>query len=236
MVLKYLELMYMLQELEKQDKEYKLFFARNDDKEYLVLTKKAIEKLQIKNQEIKKQCLKTDKKILVLESKSQEYHNEIRLLNKRIYSGKVMNMKELNILQDKVNTLNVEVDKVDNVAIKLLTKSENLKEVLNSEEKKLNDLVVKYQNTQLKLDKEIDKIKKEQSLISLERDNLIKSIPEDYLKNYYKIKRYKKDPIADIKNNRCNGCKMTVSNLVKERVKEHKNLVYCENCGRILFS
>lgn len=225
----------MLQELEKRYEECEVFFTSNSDKEYLELTQKTIEKLQIKNREMREQCLKTDKKILTLESKSQDYHNEIILLDKRIYSGKVMNMKELTTLQDKVNALNVEVDKVDNVAIELLAKSENLKEILNSEDKKLKNLDKKHQKIQLQLKKKIDKIKKEQALISLERDRVIKSIPEDYLKNYYKIKKHKKDPIVSVENNRCNGCKMTVSNLVKEKVKEYKNIVYCENCGRILF-
>lgn len=235
MILKYLKSLYELQKIEEQDKEIVDFLENDTNKQYLKLLKEKIERLQTEYQKMSEQSLVKDRQLSILENKSQDYYNEIKVLDERIYSGKVMNMKELVTLQDKVNTLKSNADKVDNAAIELLVELENLKKNFESVKCKIEKLKTEYQSMQLKLDKKINEIKKEQDLIKLEKDKLAEIIPEDYLEKYYKIKSHKKNPVASIKDHRCNGCKMTVSNLVIEKVHEYKNIVYCENCGRILF-
>lgn len=233
-ILKYLESLYRLQELQKQEEKCREELSRATGEKSLKLAKDYIDKFSSENLRIKKENLTIKNRISKLVGKSEAYHVKIRHLDKMIYGGEVTNIKELAILQERVNTLKSKVEKIDNKAIELMVKAETLKNKIGLEEQKVHKIKLKYHNMQLKSINKIDSIKKKQELTRVEIQQLIKTIPKDYLNKYHKIKKHKKDPIACIENGRCSGCKMMISNLLIEKVHRYNEVICCENCGRIL--
>ena len=55
------------------------------------------------------------------------------------------------------------------------------------------------------------------------------------LAKYKQIKKNRVNPIALVQNNQCQGCNMSLPSLTLSKLKEQKELVECENCGRILY-
>ena len=111
---------------------------------------------------------------------------------------------------------------------------ENIKKTFIQKRKEMIKQKAEYDDKRLKISREIDKIKKELTQISNEKQELERSISPELLNKYYKIKRLKREPIASMENGTCNGCMMKVSVMVAHEVKRHEELIYCENCGRIL--
>ena len=55
------------------------------------------------------------------------------------------------------------------------------------------------------------------------------------LAKYKQIKKNRVNPVALVENDQCQGCKMSLPSLTLSKLKEQKELVECENCGRILY-
>src|SRR5699024_7271188 len=95
--------------------------------------------------------------------------------------------------------------------------------------------------------KEYEKIKKEYDLMThemddkqngiiKERDSLKEKLDSSLLKKYESVKANHSIAMAEIKNNRCGGCNMTLASLVVQNVRDKAGVIECENCGRILYS
>lgn len=55
------------------------------------------------------------------------------------------------------------------------------------------------------------------------------------LAKYKQIKKNRVNPVALVENDQCQGCNMSLPSLTLSKLKEQKELVECENCGRILY-
>lgn len=59
-------------------------------------------------------------------------------------------------------------------------------------------------------------------------------VDEDLLAKYRRIKQHRSNPVAHLKNKRCQGCNMEVPSGVLQDLQKGDRIVTCENCGRIL--
>jgi len=61
-------------------------------------------------------------------------------------------------------------------------------------------------------------------------------IPAQLMEKYSAIKKNYAAPIAEVLNNQCGGCNMSLPMVVVKRVAASDSVVECENCGRILYA
>ncbi|MFR4008262.1 MAG: zinc ribbon domain-containing protein [Christensenellales bacterium] len=55
------------------------------------------------------------------------------------------------------------------------------------------------------------------------------------LAQYQAIKKNRANPVALVENEQCQGCNMSLPSLTLSRLRDGKEIVECENCGRILY-
>ena len=170
------------------------------------------------------------------ELKLNELDETQRQLEKRIYSGEVNTVKELNQLQQKQEKIKQNAENIEDTALNLMVEMEDLKKTFSLENAELRQRKQEYQQKKLKNKEEVDRINKEISNVQLEIKELLNLIPQPLLDKYYKIKKQKKAPVALVSEGKCNGCRMQISIMLVKEVEQGKQLVYCENCGRILVS
>lgn len=95
--------------------------------------------------------------------------------------------------------------------------------------------------------KDYDKVKKEYDIsmkdidakhdaLKSERDIIKKKIDSTLLKRYETKKNSHSVVMAEIKQDRCGGCNMSLASLVVQNVKSKTRIIECENCGRILYT
>lgn len=60
------------------------------------------------------------------------------------------------------------------------------------------------------------------------------NVPRDLLEKYKRIKQHRANPVAYLKDRRCQGCNMEVPSGVLQDLQMQDRIVVCENCGRIL--
>lgn len=163
----------------------------------------------------------------------KEYDGVINEIRTKLYSGKIVNLKQLEYLNLEKNSIK---QTINNTEIKIL---EYMEEIDKHEEKllKMESLLIKVRRQN-----EIQKYKykdmkkeliKTLKIKEIEINEIESKINNLLLIRYKTIKKNKVKAIAKVLNNVCKGCNMEIPKYIVEQLKKEE-LTYCENCGRIL--
>ena len=93
-------------------------------------------------------------------------------------------------------------------------------------------------NKELKeMDSSVNKIKEDVSVLQKDRDEFAKVIPANILSQYERIRENRNGQgLALIEGDSCGGCNMVLRPQLIVQATKCKELVYCDNCSRILFN
>lgn len=188
------------------------------------------EKIKAKQEEIKKMQVARKELEVDIETKQgnikkfevQLYqvktNEEYKAMQKQIADVKF----ECGLIEDKILEKMEEIEKTQAGLKELENILANSKKILEEKEKETKNKVEA-------IFLEIENIKKE-------RDDLVKSIPPDFLSKYELIFNNKRGAaLVAIENKTCLGCHMTLPPNVINEVKRGSNIIICDNCARILY-
>lgn len=216
--------------LDKYIKKFEIF-KDDPDLRRLILRHKLLEEKLI-NQKINhsriKQRLKDKEKAL------KDYIFDMDELNKKLYSNEITDFKQLDYLILEKGKLELSINDLEVEIINLLDETEFIqKEIdqLEDELDKLNKRVVEYKK---RIKVNIDKI----TLMIKDNKNKIEELNQiiepKIMRKYNLIKGNKNSGVVQIINGVCSGCNMVIPAYLLDEINSKKDLVTCENCGRIL--
>jgi predicted nucleic acid-binding Zn-ribbon protein len=105
----------------------------------------------------------------------------------------------------------------------------------DKEETKTKETEINKEITEAK--QTIEKAKENIELIQKERDEFAKTIDRNILSQYERIRESRNGQgIAIIDGESCGGCNMVLRPQLIVQATKCKELVYCDNCSRILFN
>lgn len=192
-----------------------------------------MEKSKFKNKEI--EILNLKKKYQIASNSLNYDKEELEKIKFELYNNAGSDLKLIDALQKKFNKKQESIKIVDNQVLKLLEQEEKLsseKESLKIKLSKLKNDFYTYKNTEgKKINDAREKLKKSEEAIK----QLEKLIPIDILEIFNKICSSKGTGAAELKDNICSGCKVKVSSMTTDNVKKQQRMVYCDNCGRIIY-
>ena len=129
-----------------------------------------------------------------------------------------------------------EIRKIEDEELELMVEADKLKADLGVEEKKsatvkesvarqIGDLESKSKTLQSRLEE-----------LAKERAEIAGKIDEDLLSRFERLFKSKGDAVVvALEHEVCTGCHMKVTTQTAHRAKAGKEIVSCENCGRILY-
>jgi len=226
--------LYKLQELQDKCEKMEAILKSNPAMKQLQKLKKDREEIQARLQEKNKRIHNLEEELLHLEQTLHNSYDTVKHLEDRIYGGEVTSIKELGFLEEKRNSTLIKVKEFEEKVLSAMEELDDLKSGLAEIIDLTNLKKQQFKEKQLKINEEIGKIKTELASIKKQIQQLEASISPSLLEKFYKIKKLKHHPVAFIVDGKCNGCMMDVSVMVAAEVQQHKKLIYCENCGRIL--
>lgn len=226
--------LFKLQELQDRCESLEESLKSHPDLKHLFELKKDANEMRAKLQEKNKRIHDLEKQLRHMEQTVHDSYFAAKQLEERIYSGEVSTVKELKILEEKRNSAIHKAEDYEEKALMAMEELDILKTQLPGEIKLAEQMKTQYREKQLKINEEIGKIKTELGSIKKKLQQLEASISPELLEKYYRIKKLKTHPVAFITEGKCDGCMMEVSVMLAAEVKQHKRIIYCENCGRIL--
>lgn len=213
-----------------EDKKKHLYntFLKDEKDNVLIELEKNINRLKIKNQNAKENLKQAEKSL-------KEHDFTIKEIESRLYSGNIKDLKQLELLSHEKNQIKTTIDNTESDLLNHMEEIEINEDKLIALDIQLKNIVQKNNEKKLKyieIDKELNmKINKEKIEIEKIEINMDKNL----LDKYKDIRNNNKTGLGLMEDGICTACNMKVSTSLAERVKDSVNIIYCENCGRILY-
>jgi predicted nucleic acid-binding Zn-ribbon protein len=129
-----------------------------------------------------------------------------------------------------------EIRKIEDEELELMVLADKLKAELTEEEKKATAVKESIARQTSDLDDKSKTLESQLRELTSERSQLAGKIDEDLLGLFDRLFKSKGDAaVVAVEHGVCTGCHMKVTTATASRVKAGKEIVSCENCGRILY-
>ena len=129
-----------------------------------------------------------------------------------------------------------EIRKIEDDELELMVLADKIKADLAAEETKAAATRDSIARQTVDLDEKSKALESQLQGLTTERSNLATKIDEDLLAGFERLFKSKGDAaVVAIEHGVCTGCHMKVTTATAAGVKAGKEIVNCENCGRILY-
>ncbi len=180
--------------------------------------------------------LKADQKQMrEQEMKTQKTIDTRKELYENMYGGKTVNVKELEQQQRRLDQLDAERKKLEDLIINLLESIEEQEEQLGSLNAQLKQDENELNQAEAKLAAELELLKSKLAELEERRAKKAGEINSRMLDKYRILaEKHHGRPLARVDNDICGGCRVFISGALRGHLYNPETMVYCENCGRLL--
>jgi len=129
-----------------------------------------------------------------------------------------------------------EIRKIEDEELELMIEADKLKADLGVEEKKAATVKESVARQTTDLDAKSKTLESRLEELTKERAEIAGKIDEDLLGRFERLFKSKGDAVVvPLEHEVCTGCHMKVTTQTAHRAKAGKEIVSCDNCGRILY-
>ncbi|MGC9003749.1 MAG: zinc ribbon domain-containing protein [bacterium] len=158
-----------------------------------------------------------------------------RSMESRMYGGYVSNPKELESMEREVEMLRRNQDRLEERVLELMYAIEDKSGEIKKLEEQLREEDLAYQKVRSNYEREYKRLSEKIATLEEKRKELLPQIDPALLERYKEIREREGGGVGKVVRGVCSGCGFSVSPRLLARLKEGEGLVYCENCGRILY-
>jgi uncharacterized protein len=220
-----------------QDREQKIRQIQNEVRT-LPLQKKNLESQLTTNQaalealRLKARQVEVDRKKLELDVGTRT--NTIAKLRTQQYETRKND--EFQAITHEIKRYEEEIGKIEDQELELMEQADKLKVELSTEEKKTASVSDSIARQMKDLESKGQALDVRLQELSKERDELASKIDEDLLDRFHRLFASKGDAaVVALEHDVCTGCHMKVTTATAVHVKSGREIVSCEQCGRILY-
>lgn len=231
----------MLKEIEQllvlQDRDRKLRTLRQELKnaplerkqleEKLAAAKKHAESIKLRGMEIE-----VERK--GLEGQVQAKRTQIAKYN--VQKFETRKNEEYRALTNEIERYEGEILTIEDKVLELMEKTEQLQPEIAEAEKAAQAAAAMVERQLADLETKITTLEQQILVIDAERAQLASAVEEDLLDTYQRLFATKGDAVVAMEHDVCTGCHMKITASTKARTKAERELVNCEQCGRILYA
>ena len=152
----------------------------------------------------------------------------------KLYSGRIVNPKELADLQHEVEILKTNRSQLEDKALAIMEEVELATTSVATESSELKILEAEWRSQQQQLSTEIEQFKIILSELNHKRQLLSAKIDLQAVAFYNELKKQKGTAVAKVEQGICRGCRISLPTTELQRARSN-SLVQCGSCGRILF-
>jgi uncharacterized protein len=157
--------------------------------------------------------------------------------DRKLYSGTVTAVKELQALQEEVSSLQRRTSGLEDQVLELMEQAEPLDAQLEVFGRRRDELEARAADARQRLGTNLASIDAELGALSAQRASLAAAVAEPILAEYEQIRaRLGGVAAAKLEGGSCRGCHLHLSAVELDRIRKlpADALVHCEECGRIL--
>lgn len=169
-----------------------------------------------------------------LELQLQTSKDKQQRTEKRLYAGSVKNPKELQDMQNEIESLKIWHLELEDRILEAMVAADDAQETLDDQQTTLRETTEQFEREHADLVKERDERHAQLEALKQARAQAITDIEPASLQRYKALRPQKGNrPVAKLDGSNCGVCGVQQNNVIMERVRGGE-WVNCTNCGRIL--
>lgn len=181
----------------------------------------------------KAQHLEMDRKKLELDAGTRQ--ESINRLKTQQYETRKND--EFRAMGNEIERYEKEIRLIEDQELELMDQAEKLKVEVGAEAKKASTARDSIARQMADLEEKAKTLERRLNELTTERTELASKIDEDLFSRFERLFASKGDAaIVALEHEVCTGCHMKVTTQTAHRVKNGKEIVSCEQCGRILYA
>jgi predicted nucleic acid-binding Zn-ribbon protein len=143
---------------------------------------------------------------------------------------------EFQAIGHEIERYESEIRKLEDQELELMIEADKLKAEIDSAEKEAQAVKDAITRQLADLESKSKALESQQQKLAREREALAAKIDADLLSQFERLFNSKGDAaIVALEHGVCTGCHMKVTTATASRARAGKEIVSCENCGRILY-
>jgi uncharacterized protein len=200
-----------------------------------------IEKLEKEFASFKEGIEKNKTKYDELKSRHTDNEKNIKKINEGIIKTKermleVKNNKEYQAMLKEIDIAESSRGEIETQIISLLEELDKLSVLVKEDEKTLKQSRDKYEQEKKEIEDDLNAVDADVANWEQKRIDLQKSVPEDLLATYERVKKRNKGlGVASVWKAVCNGCHMNIPAQLYNELQKSDELHSCPNCSRIMY-
>jgi len=144
--------------------------------------------------------------------------------------------EEFQALTNEIKRFEAEIEKIEDREIELMEEAERVKVTIGEAESHHKATKAHTDRQFAEIESKIKAIEGQLAELEAEREKLSQEIDEDLLYQYNKLFVNKNGlAVVALEHETCMGCHMKLTTQTAVRVKGSKEILNCEQCGRILY-
>ena len=160
---------------------------------------------------------------------------QLRKYQRQLDEG-LLSFKEMEALREKIASGRRRMERLEEEAIELLERAEQQEATLKTQEASFAQWKARLEGEIAELRREIEHQQRVLEQERAKRDRLLKEVEPGLLERYRRLSADYDDPVVPVRDGRCTGCTLQLSEITLERVREGREVTTCESCGRILYA
>jgi predicted nucleic acid-binding Zn-ribbon protein len=231
----------MLPEIEKllvlQDRDRKIRalkqelrlspLERKDLDEKLAAALKQLDAVKLKAKEIEVERKKLENEVLAKRDTINKYQTQKFQTRKN---------EEFQALNNEITRYEGEIHAIEDRELDLMESGDTAKATIATTEKETQATKVQVESQLADIVSKTDELTAQLKELEAERTALAAAVDEDLLETFNRLFTNKTEAVVALEHDVCMGCHMKVTTQTVVRVKGAREIVHCEQCGRILYA
>jgi predicted nucleic acid-binding Zn-ribbon protein len=184
-------------------------------------------------QDAKDHLTENQKRRRDLESELQDTKENIARFKRQL--NEVKTNKEYTALLKEIDDTTARIDSLEEQIITEMLSADDIEKDIKEASKKAEEIQVELAKKKEKILQEKNKAEENLNALEKEKEELLPNIPSDQMKQYKQISRKKNGIVlSPVTDEFCTMCHMRVRPQMVNELIAGREIITCENCGRIL--
>ena len=170
------------------------------------------------------------------ERRLQELDERIRRAEAELYSGRITNPRELQLMQQEIENAKKTRDELDLQMLQLWETLETMKRDIDASERDLRQIERFYEAHMEDYRQRKAALEGEIAFNEQEREKLAQQIDPEVRQRYQTLReRLGGNAVAVVEQKACSVCHTLLTPYTLKRLETEEALITCESCGRLLY-
>jgi predicted nucleic acid-binding Zn-ribbon protein len=164
-----------------------------------------------------------------------ELDMQIRNYQRRLEQG-IISFKEMEDLRTKITSERSRIDQLEDEALTMMDSIEETARETREAETRFAEREQALLRRIAETEKQSEATRAQLSELQAIREAAVERTSSYLVSHYESLHKRYANPVAEIRNGTCTGCKLRVSGNTAERARGEMGVVTCEHCSRVLYT